>query len=458
MIWGPFGSYWELSERCHASRFRVFKNDVLDIFAFTADATPACAKVSNTCGLGLSGYLHFTIFTLGFGCESDSVAVRLAPPRQDCRQNACVALGEIGLQPYTKENAFVAFDRVQKSYDGEVLVVKDLNLFVGKGEFLTMLGPSGSGKTTCLMMLAGFETATHGDILLGGQPINNIPPHKRGIGMVFQNYALFPHMTVGENLSFPLEVRKMGKSERDAKVKRALDMVQMGDFAGRRPSQLSGGQQQRIALARALVFDAELVLMDEPLGALDKQLREHMQYEIKHIHENLGITVVYVTHDQSEALTMSDRIAVFEDGRIQQLAPPEDLYERPDNAFVAQFIGENNKLMGKVTNLIQDIATVDVGGLSLQAKAVNCGPVGSTTMLSIRPERVFVGDEGANQTQALVKELIYLGDHIRCRMSVAGNDEFIVKVPNSSGHKHLVVGESATVSWQTEDCRALDAA
>lgn len=361
------------------------------------------------------------------------------------------------MQPYTKDNAFVAFDRVQKSYDGEILVVKDLNLFVGKGEFLTMLGPSGSGKTTCLMMLAGFETATHGDILLDGQPINNIPPHKRGIGMVFQNYALFPHMTVGENLSFPLEVRKMGKSERDAKVKRALDMVQMGEFAGRRPSQLSGGQQQRIALARALVFDAELVLMDEPLGALDKQLREHMQYEIKRIHENLGITVVYVTHDQSEALTMSDRIAVFEDGRIQQLAPPEDLYERPDNAFVAQFIGENNKLMGKVTNLVGTTATVDVNGQSLEALAVNCGKAGSPTMLSIRPERVFVGDEGSNKTTGLVKELIYLGDHIRCRMNVAGNDEFIVKVPNSSGHKHLVVGETTPVSWQTEDCRALDA-
>jgi len=174
--------------------------------------------------------------------------------------------------------AFVEFQRVQKSYDGEVLVVKDLNLAIPRGEFLTMLGPSGSGKTTCLMMLAGFETATHGEILLDGKPINNIPPHKRGIGMVFQNYALFPHMTVGENLSFPLEVRKFGKSEREAKVKRALDMVEMGDFITRRPAQLSGGQQQRIALARALVFEPELVLMDEPLGALDKQLREKMQF------------------------------------------------------------------------------------------------------------------------------------------------------------------------------------
>ena len=175
------------------------------------------------------------------------------------------------------QGGFVEFSKVQKSYDGESLVVKDLNLSVGKGEFLTMLGPSGSGKTTCLMMLAGFETATHGEIMLNGRPINNIPPHKRGIGMVFQNYALFPHMTVNENLAFPLEVRGQGKSEREANVRKALDMVQMGEFGNRRPAQLSGGQQQRIALARALVFEPDLVLMDEPLGALDKQLREHMQ-------------------------------------------------------------------------------------------------------------------------------------------------------------------------------------
>ncbi len=353
----------------------------------------------------------------------------------------------------------MAFDRVQKSYDGETLVVKDLNLYVGKGEFLTMLGPSGSGKTTCLMMLAGFETATSGDILLGGKPINNIPPHKRGIGMVFQNYALFPHMTVGENLSFPLEVRKMSKSDRDSKVRRALDMVQMAEFEGRMPSQLSGGQQQRIALARALVFDAELVLMDEPLGALDKQLREHMQYEIKHIHENLGITVVYVTHDQAEALTMSDRIAVFNDGVIQQLASPEDLYERPENAFVAQFIGENNKIMGEVVDADGSTLTVKLpGGATCKALEVNSGGTGKKTLLSIRPERVTIASEGAhNATKAKVLELIYLGDHIRCRMSVHGSDEFIVKVPNAAGHEHLVVGEETTIAFATEDCRALDA-
>lgn len=359
----------------------------------------------------------------------------------------------------SENGAFVEFERVQKSYDGETLVVKDLNLGIRKGEFVTMLGPSGSGKTTCLMMLAGFETATHGEIKLGGVAINNIPPHKRGIGMVFQNYALFPHMTVGENLAFPLEVRKLGKAEIDEKVKRALDMVKMGDFRGRRPAQLSGGQQQRIALARALVFGAELVLMDEPLGALDKQLREHMQFEIKAIHENLGVTVVYVTHDQSEALTMSDRIAVFDDGVIQQLADPATLYERPDNAFVAQFIGENNKLNGKVVAVENGTASVELAGnVRVQAIAVNCGGVGNNTMLSIRPERVLIGDDSApNVMEGHVVELIYLGDHIRCRMEVAGTDDFIVKIANSHAHAAMRVGERTPIGWVTEDCRALDA-
>ncbi|MDP7621508.1 MAG: ABC transporter ATP-binding protein, partial [SAR324 cluster bacterium] len=235
-----------------------------------------------------------------------------------------------------ESEAYVSFQSVQKSYDGETLVVKDLNLDADRGEFLTMLGPSGSGKTTCLMMLAGFETVTHGEIILDGTSINNVPPHKRNIGMVFQNYALFPHMTVNENLAFPLQVRNMSKSDIEDRVKKVLDMVQLGAFGTRRPMQLSGGQQQRVAVARALVFEPKLVLMDEPLGALDKQLREQMQYEIKHIHENLEVTVVYVTHDQSEALTMSNRIAVFDDGVIQQLAAPDLLYEKPENAFVAQ--------------------------------------------------------------------------------------------------------------------------
>ena len=280
--------------------------------------------------------------------------------------------------------------------------------------------------------------------------------------MVFQNYALFPHMTVAENLAFPLQVRRMSRAEVDEKVQRALDMVQMGgtEFAGRRPAQLSGGQQQRVALARALVFEPDLVLMDEPLGALDKQLREHMQYEIKHLHERLGVTVVYVTHDQSEALTMSDRIAVFNDGVIQQLATPEDLYERPENAFVAQFIGENNKLDGMVTAFADKEARVHLDGAEeIGALAVNCRGVGFPTMLSIRPERVLIAEPSApNQLQGRVVELIYLGDHIRCRMEVAGRDDFIVKIPNSAKHSMLKVGETTPIGWLTNDCRALDAA
>eukprot|EP00903_Cladosiphon_okamuranus_P015792 g14578.t1 len=327
-------------------------------------------------------------------------------------------------------DAFVEFERVQKSYDGETLVVKDLNLSLPKGEFLTMLGPSGSGKTTCLMMLAGFETATHGEIKLDGKPINNIPPHKRGIGMVFQNYALFPHMTVAENLSFPLE--------------------------------LSGGQQQRIALARALVFEPELVLMDEPLGALDKQLREHMQFEITSIAHNLGITTVYVTHDQTEALTMSDRVAVFDDGRIQQLAPPDELYESPQNSFVAQFIGENNTLEGTVQEIRGDHCTVKLDdGSIIDAKPVNVSAVGDRTLVSIRPERVEMDktrlSPDAHTLKAEVLEFIYMGDIFRTRLRVAGSDNFVIKTRNAPDQRRLTKGETIEIGWLADDCRALDA-
>ena len=359
------------------------------------------------------------------------------------------------------ENALVRFVDIQKSYDGEALVVKNLNLDVAKGEFLTMLGPSGSGKTTCLMMLAGFEPATHGEIFLNESPINKVPPHKRGIGMVFQNYALFPHMTVAENLAFPLEVRHMDKAEREQRVNRALDMVQLGAFGDRRPAQLSGGQAQRVAVARSLVFDPDLVLMDEPLGALDKNLREQMQYEIKHIHENLGLTVVYVTHDQSEALTMSNRIAVFDDGIIQQCDPPPVLYEEPNNAFVAGFIGENNRFVGKVSEDNGDTVKVEIDGNAgmVVGKKVNVDGVGSRSTLSLRPERVTVNPEAGslpNIFSGVAEELIYLGDHIRTRFTVLGHDDFIVKIPNSAIHAHLKEGDTVNIGWNAEDCRALD--
>uniref|UniRef100_UPI003568DEB4 ABC transporter ATP-binding protein n=1 Tax=Actibacterium sp. TaxID=1872125 RepID=UPI003568DEB4 len=240
------------------------------------------------------------------------------------------------------------------------------------------------------------------------------------------------------------------------------DMVEMGAFGGRRPAQLSGGQQQRVALARALVFEPELVLMDEPLGALDKQLREHMQFEIKHIADNLGITVVYVTHDQTEALTMSDRVAVFEDGRIQQLAPPDQLYESPQNSFVAQFIGENNTLEGMVKEIRGATALVELdGGETIVAKPVNVSKAGQRTRVSIRPERVEYNkdrmSDDAHTLKAEVLEFIYMGDIFRTRLRVAGNDDFVIKTRNAPDQRRLTAGEVIEIGWLPEDCHALDA-
>ncbi|MFB0935059.1 MAG: ABC transporter ATP-binding protein [Propionivibrio sp.] len=356
----------------------------------------------------------------------------------------------------------VTFRKVQKTYDGENLIVRDLNLDIRRGEFLTLLGPSGSGKTTCLMMLAGFETPTSGEIRLGDRVINTVPPHKRNIGMVFQNYALFPHMTVSENLRFPLAIRKLPAADIDRKVARALDMVQLGSFGDRYPQQMSGGQQQRVALARALVFDPELVLMDEPLGALDKQLREHMQIELKHIHEKLGITIVFVTHDQSEALTMSDRIAVFNQGIIQQLDDPTALYEKPANNFVANFIGENNALPGYVESVHGETCQVKLdNGARLQASLGNPVKRGDRTMLSVRPECVQLNVQSlgcANRLGGYVREVIYLGDHLRVRVELAGRKEIIVKAP-AAQHKHRFdMGDAIHVGINPEQLRALDPA
>ena len=354
---------------------------------------------------------------------------------------------------------FVKFDKVDKSYDGKVLVVKDLQLDIEEGEFVTMLGPSGSGKTTCLMMLAGFETPTHGEIYLNGKAISSIPPHKRGIGMVFQNYALFPHMTVYENLAFPLRVRKIPKDEADKKIDKALSMVSLQGFADRMPGQLSGGQQQRVAVARSLVFDPQLVLMDEPLGALDKNLRESMQYEIKHIHESIGVTVVYVTHDQTEALTMSNRIAVFNDGKVQQLSSPDELYERPVNSFVAEFIGENNTFGGEIIDLSGDKCKVKLNsGSEIFANPIVAKSKGEKTTVSLRPERAIIDPQSSmdNNHKGKIEEVIYHGDHTRLRVDLLGNKEFILKVPNSSSGMNIKEGKEINIGWNSSDCRALD--
>ena len=361
----------------------------------------------------------------------------------------------------TNNDVLVSFRGVQKTYDGASLIVKDLNLDIRRGEFLTLLGPSGSGKTTSLMMLAGFETPTAGEITLGGKRLNNVPPHKRDIGMVFQNYALFPHMTVAENVAFPLIVRGMNKVDVADKVRHALSMVQLDAFGGRYPTQISGGQQQRVALARALVFEPQLVLMDEPLGALDKQLREHMQMEIKHIHQRLGVTVVYVTHDQGEALTMSDRVAVFHNGEIQQIADPRSLYEHPCNTFVAQFIGENNRLHGRLVQRDGDLCTVALArGEKVRALAINVGQPGQPVTLSIRPERVLLNgasQQMENRFSGRIAEFIYLGDHVRIRLDVCGESNFFIKQPISQLEPGLAVGDVIPLGFPIEHVRALDA-
>jgi len=328
-------------------------------------------------------------------------------------------------------DTLVQFCGVKKTYDGENLIVKHLDLEIRRGEFLTLLGPSGSGKTTCLMMLAGFEFPTSGEIRLDGQLLNRVPPHKRNIGVVFQNYALFPHMTIAQNVAYPLSVRKMDSSARAVKVKQALDMVQMGKFGDRYPTQLSGGQQQRVALARTLVFDPQLVLMDEPLGALDKQLREHMQLELKALHQRLGVTFVYVTHDQGEALTMSDRVAVFDQGVIQQLAPVTQLYEYPENQFVACFIGDNNRFKASVEAVNGNTCQLRLpDGSSLAGLNVHQARPGQAVTACIRPERIALqlAANEANLVAADVTGLIYFGDHVRVRCAVKNQDDCFVKL------------------------------
>ena len=354
----------------------------------------------------------------------------------------------------------VRFDGVEKTYDGRTNVVERMDLEIYAGEFLTLLGPSGSGKTTTLLMLAGFEEATSGDIVMDGLSLRNVPPFKRNMGMVFQNYALFPHKTVFQNVAFPLKQRRISKSAIAEQVDAALRMVELGDLGSRHPNQLSGGQQQRVALARALVFKPQILLMDEPLGALDKKLREQMQIEIKHLHEALGTTVVYVTHDQSEALTMSDRVAVLNDGIIQQVDTPLTLYEQPSNPFVANFIGENNNLEGTIERLHGDDCEVRLdSGDRVVAHAVGKAEPGERTLLSVRPERIELNPnqgEHPNRFNAKVIEVIYFGDHHRVRLGLVGREDITAKVPTAISSGDLRPGLEVEVGWSPRHCRALD--
>jgi len=313
-----------------------------------------------------------------------------------------------------EEKKGVCLQSLTKKF-GKVVAVDEISLHVDEGEFLTLLGPSGSGKTTTLMMIAGFELPTAGKIYIRGKDVMMVPPHERNIGMVFQNYALFPHMTVSNNVAFPLKMRKLSKKEIAQRVGRVLEIVKLPGFENRLPRQLSGGQQQRVALARALVYDPPLLLMDEPLGALDKKLREHMQIEIRNLQRELRITSLYVTHDQQEALTMSDRIAVFDQGKIQQVGTPDELYEKPSNPFVADFIGESNFITGHIVGLEDDsaIMTSEDREIEIPCPRTSGLVIEQKVQLVIRPEKIRFVEPSFNplvRVDGVVEELIYSGE------------------------------------------------
>ena len=310
-------------------------------------------------------------------------------------------------------SGYLRLRNIVKSYDGRTNAVDDVSIDVARGEFVTFLGPSGSGKTTTLLMIAGFESPSSGSIELDGRNLALSKPYRRNIGMVFQNYALFPHMTARENVIFPLRMRRFPKAEIEQRAEKMLALVGLGSFAQRYPRELSGGQQQRVALARGLVFNPDVVLLDEPLGALDKNLREQMQVEIKRIHRELGVTMIYVTHDQTEAMTMSDRIAVFSNGRLAQMGTPLDVYNRPANRFVAEFVGDSNFFAGTVDGARPGMADLTgIGRVRVSPKNALTGDVD----VMIRPERLqpthMVDAVDANEFEMTIVDTINYGDSI----------------------------------------------
>ncbi len=345
--------------------------------------------------------------------------------------------------------ALIEFAGVAKQYPGSAhAAVEHLDLSIEAGEFLTLLGPSGSGKTTTLMLLAGFEQPTRGSIRLDGKPIESLPPHQRNMGVVFQSYSLFPHMTVAQNVAFPLSVRKVGKEEQDRRVASALVKVRLAEFAARKPAQLSGGQQQRVALARALVFEPRLVLMDEPLSALDKKLREEMQLEIRRLHRELGVTMVFVTHDQSEAMTLSDRVALFNQGRVEQLGTPKALYDAPANPFVAGFIGDNNLLQGAREGA--DAVRLE-GGPLLRGRAGP--PAGHVATLCVRPEALRLAGAEAldNRLEGTLVDAMHQGDHWRLIVQLAGGPQWFAKIAPSALPAGLSPGQRLDVGFRAAD-------
>jgi putative spermidine/putrescine transport system ATP-binding protein len=330
----------------------------------------------------------------------------------------------------------IRFDKVSRHF-GDVKAVDDVDLEIINGEFFSMLGPSGSGKTTCLRMIAGFDRPTSGSIYLYGQDVSNLPPYERDVNTVFQDYALFPHMNVGDNVAYGLMIKKVSKSEQTKRVNEMLELVQLKGFAGRKPSQLSGGQRQRVALARALINHPKVLLLDEPLGALDLKLRQQMQIELKNIQKQVGITFIFVTHDQEEAITMSDRIAVFNQGKIEQIGSPSEIYERPASTFVAGFVGTSNLISGEVAKRI----------------------TGSDQTFSIRPEKIHLGtldeknDSGMVSLNGLVRDVVYLGLYTRYLVDIDGGGDLVVIQQNLKTTSMDVLsakGQKVRLSWHKD--------
>jgi putative spermidine/putrescine transport system ATP-binding protein len=334
--------------------------------------------------------------------------------------------------------------------------VDNVSLTVNPGEFVTILGPSGSGKTSLLKLIAGFEQLNDGAILLNNKEITNQKAYERNFGMLFQNYALFPHMTVFENIVYPLKLRKISKSECKQRVESILKLVQLEQFASRYPKQLSGGQQQRVALARAIVYNPPVLLLDEPLGALDKHLRQKMQLEIKHIQQKTGITTISVTHDQEEALTMSDMICVMNHGRIEQIDTPENLYKKPKSRFVAEFIGEINLIEGVVADIVSDCAKIRIWGqqvASVQAKELEGDYRDKPMLIALRPENIQIIQEGGsfeNTLRARIIETVYLGDAIKAKVQTESGQEMIVKVPAFMADS-IPSGREVSLGWNSND-------
>jgi len=353
------------------------------------------------------------------------------------------------------DKPLVSLRNLNKHY-GDFAAVDNISLDIKDGEFLTFLGSSGSGKSTTLSMLAGFETPSSGEILVGGQSLVKVPPHKRDIGMVFQRYSLFPHLSVRDNIAFPLTLRKLGGEERERRVDAMLKLVQLEAFAHRRPSQLSGGQQQRVAIARALVYEPRILLMDEPLGALDKKLREDLQDELRQLHRRLGITIVYVTHDQEEAMRLSQRIAIFSHGKIVGLGSGYDLYQNPPSAFVASFLGNSNFLKLKA----RGNAVAEFEGQSLAIRPTAGVANDQPLLLMVRPEKALALSleqaaaeplpAGWNEVSAKVGEMLFLGESQTCSVMTDGGTAMTVKALSATGMP-LKAGDPLRVRWASAD-------